>query len=189
MNSRCSTRLAVFNGPAFNRIVQQANLARTVETLKIDVCHMSRMRIENPTFIITLGSPGINSFLSLQSSYPSWPGFKRSWSCIGSTLSVRAQRALSAWIPVQIRWTVPYLSTAVGWSVGVCSSYAFAPTDRSSHEDKYKIYWKLSQLPRSERSTDVVDIASGFNSQLGNRAEMEGHIGDRFPASANRTSN
>ena len=57
LRPRLPFKLATFNVRTLMRIGQQAGLARTLETLAIDVCCLSETRIQDPSALIRLTSP------------------------------------------------------------------------------------------------------------------------------------
>lgn len=62
LKPKCSLHPAAFNGRTVIQLGQQAVLAKTLRTFKIDVCYLSKWRTEEPTSVITLRGPNITSF-------------------------------------------------------------------------------------------------------------------------------
>ncbi|CAH8544383.1 unnamed protein product [Dicrocoelium dendriticum] len=85
------------------QIGRQACLARTLETLSVDICCLSETRLQDATTIITTNSPA-NSDVKYHLRLPGDPEDAAAGQAgVGVALSDRAEAALLNWIPVKIR--------------------------------------------------------------------------------------
>ena len=103
LRPRCPFNLATFNVRTLMRIGQQASLARTLETLAIDVCCIQETRIQDPSYILRLTSQ-ITPNAKFQLRLSGDPEASASGQAgVGIALSPRAEAALLDWIPVDSR--------------------------------------------------------------------------------------
>ncbi|CAI2737895.1 unnamed protein product, partial [Dicrocoelium dendriticum] len=65
---RCPVTMATFNVRTLRQTGQQAALARTLDTLDVDVCCVSETRINDPNGVIELTAPGLSSRYWLHAS-------------------------------------------------------------------------------------------------------------------------
>ena len=188
--------LAVFIVRTLLQIDQQSCLARTLETLHVDVCCISETRIQNPTPLIHLRSPrspaGSELTLRVSSEPASSP---RGYAGVGIAFSTRAEKALPEWIPINSRLCAIGLHSSIAANkqrnakrhLFIVSAYA--PTDCSNDETKDSFYRELSNPLRSAKQRDLVVLAGDINAQVGRIASSGKRLGSSFGIQTNRTDN
>ncbi|KER31489.1 hypothetical protein T265_02262 [Opisthorchis viverrini] len=189
--------IGAFNFRTLCQIGKQAVLAETLYSLEIDVCCVSETRIQDPSVVLHLRTPRMNSALSHFSLRVSGDpeAMTRGIYGVGVALSPRAERALLDWIPVNSRLCAVRLSSSIKINASrhkkrclfVVSAYA--PTDCSSDAEKDTFYRELSGLIRQAKSTDTVILAGDMDAQVGRLNSLESHLGGRFGVNARRTDN
>ena len=171
-------------------------MARTLETLHVDICCVSETRIQDPTSLIHLRSPRSpagSEFTLRVSGDPA--SSSRGYAGVGIALSTRAEKALLEWIPINSRLCAVRLDSSIRVNkqrnakrhLFVVSAYA--PTDCSNDETKDSFYRELSNLLRSAKQRDVVVLAGDMNAQVGRIASSEKRLGGPFGIQTNRTDN
>jgi len=197
LNSRESVFIGAFNVRTLCQIGQQASLAETLLSLKIDVCCVSETRIQDPTSVIHLkplrANPAISQFTLRVSGDPA--ATARGLYGVGVALSPRAERALLDWIPVNSRLCAVRLAGSIKVNANrhgkrclfVVSAYA--PTDGSSEQEKDDFYRELSRLIRLAKRSDIIILAGDMNAQIGQLHSSETHLGGHFSVDAQRTDN
>ncbi|CAH8579798.1 unnamed protein product [Schistosoma haematobium] len=197
LKPRYKLHVGAYNVRTLCQIGQQASLVRTLESRAIDVCCVSQTRIQDPSSVIHLTSPCQNkeptrSTLRVSGSPDS---ASRGLADVGIALSSRAELALSDWIPVDSRLCAVRLNGTVRirkdrdtrHCLFVVSVYS--PTDCSSDDVKDEFYRKLSDLLRKARLSDVVIMASDFNTQIGKLSDRERHLRGYYGVVTQRTDN
>ena len=165
------------------QIGQQASLAETLLSLKIDVCCVSETRIQYPTSVIHLkplrANPAISQFTLRVSGDPA--ATARGLYGVGVAHSPRAERAFLDWIPVNSRLCVVRLAGSIKINANRHSKQclfvvsAYAPTDGSSEQEKDDFYRELSRLIRLTERSDIIILACDMNAQIGQLHSSE-HI-------------
>lgn len=127
------------------------------------------LRLQDPIFVITLRSPdatSVSRFTLRVSGNPA--SSTRGQTGVGIALSVRAEKVLLYWNPVNSRLCGVQLDGSVNvnnsqlkrrWLIVVS---LYAPIEYNSHEAKDQFYRELPRLPHNLRSTDVVVDAVEF---------------------------
>ena len=95
LRPRTPFHLAAFNVRTLLQVGQQSCLARTLETLHVDICCVSGTRIQDPTSLIHLRSPRSpagSEFILRVSGDPA--SSSRGYAGVGIALSTRAEKAL-----------------------------------------------------------------------------------------------
>ncbi|XP_005853141.1 PREDICTED: uncharacterized protein LOC102257229, partial [Myotis brandtii] len=193
---RSQLTLAAFNVRTLMQIGSQAALARTLETLAIDVCCLSETRIQDSCTVLQLTSPSVDSKSSFTLRLSGdTPAQAAGVAGVGIALSARAENALVEWIPINSRLCAVRLETSVKPSkqertkrcLFVISAYA--PTDCSSDAVKDEFYERLTELLHKKRRTDIVVLAGDLNAQLGRLAADERELGGRHTHGSHRTDN
>ncbi|WP_432422671.1 endonuclease/exonuclease/phosphatase family protein [Streptococcus dysgalactiae] len=174
------------------RIGQQANLARTLETLAIDVCCIQETRIQDPRYILRLTSPITpNAKFHLRLSEASASG----QAGVGIALSPRAEAALLDWIPVDSRLCAVRLEGACKVNrrhtdkrnlFVIC---AYAPKDCNPDAMKDCFYHNLHDLLLKASRTDIVILAGDLNARVGQLLPCEAHLGGPFGLDSCRSDN
>ncbi|CAH8589108.1 unnamed protein product [Dicrocoelium dendriticum] len=181
---RSSFRLACFNIRTLLQIGQQAPLARTLETLSIDICRLSETRLQDGSTVLTLRSPSgdASSIFSLRLSGND-AASSTGQAGVGIALSPLIEAALVDWIPISSRMCAVRLAGSFkalksrGTNRCVFIITAYAPTNCSDDSVKNDFYRQLTQLLRRRRSTDTVVQAGDLNAQVGKLSTDEMHLG------------
>ncbi|CAM0512289.1 unnamed protein product [Fasciola hepatica] len=183
-----------FNVRTLMQVGQQACLALTMNSLKIDVCCLSETRIQDSSNVIQLTAPGISTRYILRTS-----GDEAARAVgqrgVGIVLTDKAEAALLDWIPVNSRLCAVRLQGSVGVRKDSCVKRnlfvisAYAPTDCSSDLQKDEFYDALATLVRSSKGSDIVVLAGDFNAQVGKLSVSEACLGGRCALPAERTDN
>ena len=188
-------KLATFNVRTLMRIGQQAGLARTLETLAIDVCCLQETRIQDSSTIIRLTPPS-NQSVMFHLRLSGDPEAQASGLAgVGVALSERAEAALIDWIPVDSRLCAVRLRGSCKISsrrqerrnLFVVSAYA--PTDCSSDAVKDTFYAKLHDLLRKAKRGEVVILAGDMNARVGRLSSNEAQLGGPFGLDTCRSEN
>lgn len=166
------------------QIGQQAALARTLETLSIDICCLSETRLQDASSVSTLRSPSCDpgATFSLRLSGDN-AASSVGQAGVGIALSPRAEAALIDWIPVNSRMCAIRLagsfkaSRSRGDNRCLFIIAAYAPTNCSADSLKDDFYRQLNELLRHRRSTDTVVLAGDLNAQVGKLTNDEFHLG------------
>ena len=195
LRPRCPFKLATFNVRTLMRIGQQAGLARTLQSLAIDVCCIQETRIQDSSSIIRLtppSDPSVKFHLRLSGdSEAATSGLAG----VGVALSDRAEAALLDWIPVDSRLCAVRLRGSCKVNsrrsdrrnLFVVSAYA--PTDCSPDAIKDVFYQKLHDLLRKANRADIVVLAGDMNARVGRLSPSEAHIGGPFGLDSCRSEN
>lgn len=188
-------KLGTFNVRTLQRIGQQASLARTLESLGVDICCLQETRLPDPSCVTHLVSPADDKkvfYLRLSND----PELSTSGQAgVGIALSGRAEQALLEWIPVNNRICAIRLngSCRVSGSKDVYRCLyivcAYAPTDCSSDDDKDDFYSKLDTLLRRAPKSDIVILAGDLNAKVGRLTATESHLGGAFGIESLRSDN
>ena len=193
LRPRMPFKVAAFNVRTLQPFDQQVALARTMESLSIDVCCVSETRIQDPSVVLQLKSPTSPPFhLRLSGdAVASASGLAG----VGVALSNRAEAALLDWIPVNSR----LCAIRIEGSCRVSSKRpdkrnlfivsAYAPTDCSSAAIKDEFYYQLHDLLLKARRTDVVMLAGDMNAQVGLLSSDEVRLGGPHGLNKPRTDN
>lgn len=197
LHPREPIHVAAFNVRTLLQVGQQASLAQTLFSLKVDVCCVSETRIQDPSTVIQISPPGWSSTSPAYSLRVSGDSAARSrgQAGVGIALSRKAEGALLDWIPVNSRLCAVRLngSTKVNRKTNrrrclfIVSVYA--PTDCSSDDAKDEFYSDLVRLLGQAKRSDIVLVAGDFNSQVGRLMGPEKRLGGHFGVHANRTDN
>jgi hypothetical protein len=186
--------LAAFNVRTLKQAGQQAALARTLDSLCIDVCCISETRIQDESTVIELTAPSLSSYFRLRTSGN--PEAATAGNAgVGIVLSQRAEESLLDWIPVDSRLCAVRLATSVKTSrerqIDRCLFIvsAYAPTDCSSDTAKDSFYDALSGLIQRAKSSDIVVVAGDMNAQVGRLSATESQLGGRYGLDTGRTDN
>jgi len=190
----CSVYLAAFNVRTLKQAGQQASLARTLDSLGVDVCCVSETRMHDPTTVTELTAPSLSSRFLLRTSGDS-EAAASGCAGVGIILSSKAEDCLLDWIPVDSRLCAVRLATAVKVShdreaircLFIVSAYA--PTNCSPDSVKDSFYDALSTLLRRAKSSDIVVVAGDMNAQVGRLSAAEALLGGRLGLDAGRTDN
>ena len=164
--------LSAFNVRTLKQAGQQAALARSLDSLGVDICCVSETRIQDSSTIMELTAPALSSRFRLRTSGDT-EAAAAGYAGVGIVLSDRAERALRDWIPVNSRLCAVRLATSVKSSrnrdanrcLFVVSAYA--PTNCSSDNFKDQFYDDLRGLLRLARSSDIIVMAGDMNAQVG----------------------
>ncbi|CAH8658247.1 unnamed protein product [Dicrocoelium dendriticum] len=186
--------MATFNVRTLRQTGQQAALARTLDTLGIDVCCVSETRINDPNGVIELTAPGLSSRYWLHASGDADAALTGQ-AGVGIILSSKAEPSLVDWIPVNSRLCAARLTTSA--KVDSRSSTkrclfvisAYAPTDCSSNAVKDTFYHELNALLRSATSSDIIVLAGDMNAQVGRLSSSEAQLGGNYGLNSERTDN
>ena len=187
-------KLAAFNVRTLARIGQQAALARTLESLDVDVCCLSETRIQDSSSIIRLSTSPSSRIFHLRLSGDTEAAVSGQ-AGVGIALSSRAEPALLEWIPVDSRICAVRLKGSCRKSRfrtetrNLFVVAAYAPTDCSSDAVKDDFYQRLHNLLRSVPRTDIVVLAGDLNARVGRLTSFESHLGGRFGLDCQRTDN
>ena len=148
---RCHTYLAAFNVRTLKQASQQAALAVTLDSLRIDVCCLSETRIQDSSSVTMLSAPSLSSRFHLRTSGDA-DADSMGRAGVGVVLSSRAEQALVEWIPVNSRLCAMRLRTSIKCSrtknVERCLFIVsvYAPTDCSSDAAKDEFYDALEDF-------------------------------------------
>ena len=100
---RMPFKLACHNVRTLMRVGQQSGLARTLDTLAIDVCCLSETRIQDSSSVVRLTSPGPSKGLFYLRLSGDPVASVAGQAGVGVALSAKAEAALQEWIPVSSR--------------------------------------------------------------------------------------
>ncbi|GAA53045.1 hypothetical protein CLF_109407 [Clonorchis sinensis] len=109
--------LATFNVRSLKQAGQQVALARTLDSLSIDVCCLSETRTQDASTVIELTAPSLSSRFRLRTSGDA-EAAAAGYAGVGIVLSERAEASLLDWIPVDSRLCAVRLATSVRESRG-----------------------------------------------------------------------
>ena len=173
---------------------QQAALARSLDSLGIDVCCISETRIQDASTIIELTAPSVSSAFRLRTSGDTVAA-AAGYAGVGIVLSDRAEKALCDWIPVNSRLCAVRLATSVKTArnreanrcLFIVSAYA--PTNCSPDATKDQFYDDLGGLLRLARSSDIIVVAGDMNAQVGKLSASEARLGGLLGLDSERTDN
>ena len=191
---RCSVYVAAFNVRTLKQVGQQAALARTLDSLNVDVCCVSETRIQDSSTVINLTAPDLHSTFRLRTSGDT-EAAAAGYAGVGIVLSEKAEKSLCDWIPVNSRLCAVRLATSVKVArnrlVNRCLFIvsAYAPTDCSSDAAKDRFYDDLRSLLRLAKSSDVIVLAGDMNAQVGRLSSNETRLGGRLGLHSERTDN
>ncbi|GAA56612.1 craniofacial development protein 2, partial [Clonorchis sinensis] len=170
-------------------------LAETLYSLKIDACCVSETRMQDPSVVMHLKTPRMNSALSHFSLRVSCDPEAMTCEIYGAgvALSPRAERALLKRIGVNSRLCAVPLTSSTTLNASrhkkrcpfVVSAYA--PTDCSPDAEKDTFCRELFGLIRQADSTGIVILAGDLNAQVGRLSSLESHWGGRFGVDVRRT--
>ncbi|CAH8490480.1 unnamed protein product [Dicrocoelium dendriticum] len=178
INSDCQRTFVLLG-----RIGQQAGVARTLETLGIDICCLTETRLQDSNSVYQLVSPlhpRTRFHLRLSGDAESAASGQAG---VGIALSARAETALIDWIPINSRLCAMRLHGSCKVSrcrvekraLFVISAYA--PTDCSSDIVKDQFYQNLHELLLRAPKTDIIVLAGDFNARVGRLLPCERHLG------------
>ena len=192
---RAPFKLAAFNVRTLARIGQQAALARTMESLAIDVCCLSETRIYDSSSVKRLSAPSNSSrsyYLRLSGDDEAAESGQAG---VGIVLSSIAEASLLEWIPVDSRLCAVRLKGSCRRSRlreetrNLFVIAAYAPTDCSSDAVKDGFYQRLHDLLRTIPRSDVVILAGDLNARVGRLSADESHLGGCFGLECSRSDN
>ncbi|CAH8494747.1 unnamed protein product [Dicrocoelium dendriticum] len=103
LRPRSSFRLACFNVRTLMQIGQQAGLARTLDSLDIDVCCLSETRLQDPSTVLTLTSPTDHEARYHLRLSGDPEAALAGLAGVGIALSDKAEAALLDWFPINSR--------------------------------------------------------------------------------------
>ena len=194
LKPRCVLKLAAFNVRTLLQPGQQAALARTIDSLSIDICCVSETRIQDPSNITMLTAPDLSRKFFLRTSGDAEARAAGKYG-VGIVLNNRAQAALLDWIPVSSRLCAVRLQGSIKVNkknsrkrcLFVISAYA--PTNCSSDSSKDEFYDQLFTSIQSAKSSDIVVLAGDLNAQVGKLSSTESFLGGSFALPAQRTDN
>ena len=183
--------LGAFNVRTLMQPGQQVALAKTMESLAIDVCCLSETRMQDPTVVTLLTSPDIKTSFNLRTSGSN----SRALAGVGIALSRRAEQSLKSWIPISDRLCAVRLMTAskvharnlTPRCLFIISAYA--PTDCASDAVKDSFYNDLRLLIDKANSNDIIIVAGDMNAQVGLLNTSEKGLGGTFALEADRSDN
>ena len=195
LNPRTGFKLAAFNVRTLKKIGQQAALALTLESLKVDICCLSETRIQDSSTTLVFPSPLPTSTAKFHvhlSGDSAAAAVGRAG--VGFALSTRAENALIDWIPVNSRLCAIRLHGSFNKAKQKTSRTlfiiaAYAPTNCSTDTDKDEFYQQLTLLLQRKRRTDIVVSAGDFNAQIGSIDANERHVAGTHAYGADRTDN
>ncbi|CAH8611999.1 unnamed protein product [Dicrocoelium dendriticum] len=173
---------------------QQAALARTLDTLGIDVCCVSETRNRDHNGVVELTAPGLSSRYWLHASGDADAALTGQ-AGVGNILSAKTEPSLVDWIPVNSHSCAARLTTAVKVAsrcktkrcVFVLSVYA--PTDYSPNAVKDTFYHELNARLRSATSPDISVLAGDMNAQVGRLSSSDAQLGGNCGLNSKRTDN
>ena len=186
--------LATFNVRSLKQAGQQVALARTLDSLSIDVCCLSETRTQDASTVIELTAPSLSSRFRLRTSGDA-EAAAAGYAGVGIVLSERAEASLLDWIPVDSRLCAVRLATSVRESRGsevhrtLFIVSAYAPTDCSSESAKDSFYDALGALLQQVKTSDIVVVAGDMNAQVGRLSAAEARLGGRLGLDTRRTDN
>ena len=114
LRPRVPFKLAAFNVRTLARIGQQAALARTLESLAIDVCCVSETRIYDSSSVTRLSSPSGSSCGYCLRLSGDDEAAASGQAGVGIVLSNKAETALLDWIPINSRLCAVRLKDRAG---------------------------------------------------------------------------
>ncbi|CAH8543008.1 unnamed protein product [Dicrocoelium dendriticum] len=161
---RFSFSLACLSVRTLLQVGQQAVLARTLETLSIDICYLSETRLQDSSSVLTLRSPSgdTSSIFSLR-LYGDDAVLSTGQAGVGIALSPRTIAVLVDWIPIISRMCAVRLtgsfkaSKSRGTNRCLFIIVAYAPANCSDDSLQNDLYRQLTQLLCHRRSTDACD--------------------------------
>ena len=182
---RSLVNMAAYNVRTLMQSGQQVALARTLDSLKIDVCCISETRIQDSSVRVELTAPSLSSRYWLRTSGDATSA-ALGQAGVGVVLSSAAEACLTDWIPVNSRLCAVRLASSfavrtnrpVKRSLFVISAYA--PTDCSPDSVKDSFYSDLANLINLRRSSDIVLLAGDMNAQVGKLNDDETCLGGRY---------
>ncbi|CAH8573948.1 unnamed protein product [Dicrocoelium dendriticum] len=184
--------MATFNVRTLRQTGQLATLARTLDTLGIDVCCLFETRINEPNGVVELTTPSLSSRYWLYASGDA-DATLMGQASVGIILSSKAEPPLVDWIPVNSRFCAVRLTTSA--KVDSRSSTkrclfmvsAYAPTACSSDVLKDTFYHQLNALLRRDTSSDIIIRAGDMNVQVGRLSSSEAQLGGNYGLNSERT--
>ncbi|CAH8560679.1 unnamed protein product [Dicrocoelium dendriticum] len=192
---RSSFRLACFNVRTLMQNGQQAGLARTLDSLDVDVCCLSETRLQDPSTVLTLTSPTDHEARYHLRLSGDPEAASAGLAGVGIALSGKAEAALLDWFPINSRLCAVRLRGSCRINrhreerrnLFVISVYA--PTDCSGDSVKDDFYRDLHQLLTNAKKSDVVILAGDFNARVGRLLPYERHLGGHHALDENRSDN
>ncbi|KAA3670960.1 uncharacterized protein DEA37_0009507, partial [Paragonimus westermani] len=164
LRPRTQINIGAFNVRTLKQIGQQAALARTSDSLHIDVCCISETRIHDSSQCIELTAPSLSTRYWLYTSGDSPAAVTgHAGVLLGSVLDAKASEIFSLCL----------LMLQLTSDVGV----------------KDVFYSDLAALLRSIRGSDIVILAGDINTQVGRFGEAESRLGGRFGIASYRSDN
>ena len=143
LRPRTPFHLAAFNVRTLLQIGQQFCLARTLETLHVDI----ETRIRDPTSLIHLRSPRSPAGFEFTLRVSGDPASSsRGYAGVGIALSTRAKKTLLEWIPINSRLCAVRLDSSIRVNKQrnakrhLFAVSVYAPTDCSNDETKDSFY-------------------------------------------------
>ena len=194
LNPRSSLNLAAFNVLLLMPIGQEASLARTLDSLAVDVCCRSETRIQDSSTVLQINAPNLSTKYFLRTSGDEQIKVAGLYD-VGIVLNQRSEAALLDWIPVNSRLCAVRLEGAIQKNrqrktkrcLFVISAYA--PANSSSDDLKYMFYDQPTAFIHQSRSSDTVILVGGLNAQVGKLSSSEYCLGGHFPLPSQRTDN
>jgi exonuclease III len=195
LRPRVQFKLGTFNVRTLMQSGQQAGLARTMESLQIDICCLSETRLQDSSSVICLTSPADSSVRFHLRLSGDQAAAAAGLAGVGIALSCRAEAALLDWIPVDSRLCAVRLRGSCKVSRHRNDTYnlfvvsAYAPTDCSSDLVKDQFYHNLHNLLRKAHKRDVVILAGDLNARVGRLSPSEKHLGGHHGLDSVRNDN
>ncbi|KER21647.1 hypothetical protein T265_10068 [Opisthorchis viverrini] len=186
--------LATFNVRALKQADQQVAIARTLDSLCIDICCLSETRTQDASTVSELTAHSLSSRFRLCTSGDA-EATAAGYAGLGIVLSERAEGSLLGWIPVDSRLCAVRLATSVRESresevhrtLFIVSAYD--PADCSPESVKDNFYDALGVLLQQAKSSDIVVVAGDMNAQVGRPSAAEARLGGRLGLDTKRTDN
>ena len=191
---RTAINFGAFNVRTLKQLGQFDALARTLDTLRIDVCCVSETRIQDSSRRQKLTAPGLENPYWLYTSEDD-QSLALGRAGVGIAFSSRAISSLVDWIPFNSRLCVARLATSIKTASRGCAHRnlflisTYAPTDCSDVSIKEEFYADLTTLNRLARSSDIVILAGDMNAQVGQLSDSESQLGGKFSLAGRRSEN
>ena len=171
LNPLSSLNLADIHVRSLMQIGQQASLARTLDSLAVDVWCVSETRIQDASTVFQINAPNLSTKYFLRTSGDDHSKAAGLYG-VGIVLNQRLEAALLDWI----LWKAVCVLRLEGaihknrqrktqGCLFVISAYG--PTDSSSDNLKYMSYDQLTALINQSRNSDIMILAGDLNAQVG----------------------
>ncbi|KER18962.1 LOW QUALITY PROTEIN: hypothetical protein T265_15728 [Opisthorchis viverrini] len=159
--------LTAVNVRTLKQAGQKAALARTLDSICIDVCCLLETRLQDASTVFEPTSPYLCCRFRLRTSSDA-EASAAGYAGVGVVLSDRVEASMLDWISVDMRSIAPFIV------------FAYAPTDCSSASAEDSFHDTLGVLLHRAKSSDIVVVAGDIEVQVEKLSTDRARLGVRL---------